>query len=415
MTRLATLAVLLAVLGGFPRLGQYSSAAGGGGPYLRADGTVDMTVVRNSARFDVLVVHASPFTEYRHDVLDSLRHVNPRIQLLAYVNGMVRWYNPHPAIGDTLSQLWWLWYAAVRDAGGALYSTDGSEQGIDYSNPAIAPTLASLLVARIVQTGLWDGLFLDGPCSDGPLVWTGSVDWKRAGWTSEAQFDSAWKAGTRKFGALLRSGAPSGYPLVANCGAGRAREYWNGAMRENFPHQEGGNWWSNMVPNAFGAGYLADDTLYLHPTMCWLTSWPQGVWQETRPYSPENLRRQRFGLASASLAGGLHSFTIGSQGYTDWWFPEFAVTPKGNASTNPYWKGWLGRPRGECWKTAEGLWRRQFERGTVLVNPGPGPISIRLEDRYQRIRSSLDRAVYSGETSVRATVPAGDALFLIRR
>jgi hypothetical protein len=111
-----------------------------------------------------------------------------------------------------------------------------------------------------------------------------------------------------------------------------------------------------------------------------------------------------------------------NRGYLSWWADEFAVTPGGESSPDVKYKGWLGRPLGEHYASGAGSagWRRDFQGGTVLVNPNWSPgasIAFTLAGpwRYYRIKGIICPTVNDGALVTSQTVPAGDAIFLRKR
>ena len=65
------------------------------------------------------------------------------------------------------------------------------------------------------------------------------------------------------------------------------------------------------------------------------------------------------------------------------------------------------------YRTGINLYRRDFERGIVLVNPTADAVPVLLEQTYRRIQGTVDPA-NDGGTLTTATVPGWDALFLMR-
>jgi hypothetical protein len=400
----------------YPRVGMYSAMRGNGAPFLRPDGSLDSAVCREQARWDVAVLDAAA-PKQRPEIVRALRAYNPRITLLGYVMGAVYWTNPHPALGDTSSDYPWHYWAAVRNTDGVLWNTRGEPWIFCNVNVARGETmnaLAGVILEDVVRPGLWDGLLVDVTCPR--MYGIGAedqiIDLARLGFSSVRDFSDAWGHGHRAFAGHLRLLSPSGYFLVGNCGQDGEADLWSGWMRENFPYQNAGPgddpWEANMLGNVWGQrGYLAD-TVYVAPHMSWLISEPG--YDST---SAETLRRLRFGLGSATLGSGVHSFARNEWDRRRfWWFPEYAVNQYGNASTNPYWKGWLGASLGRCRRLPSGMWRRDFKRGLDLVNPTTSAVRIVPGGYWRRIKAALPG--YTGARDTAFTVPARDALFLLR-
>lgn len=59
------------------------------------------------------------------------------------------------------------------------------------------------------------------------------------------------------------------------------------------------------------------------------------------------------------------------------------------------------------------LYRRDFQQGIVLVNPGAASLTVSLEREFHRLLGNRDTAVNNGAAITQVTVPSNDALFLI--
>lgn len=81
----------------------------------------------------------------------------------------------------------------------------------------------------------------------------------------------------------------------------------------------------------------------------------------------------------------------------------------------------LGGAAGTVWlddvhfqRGAPFVYRRDFDRGIVLVNLGTDALDVVLEESYRRIAGPRDPLVNDGGAGSIARVPAGDAIFLLR-
>ena len=109
---------------------------------------------------------------------------------------------------------------------------------------------------------------------------------------------------------------------------------------------------------------------------------------------PRDLRLFRYAYASCLLEDGYFSFTDRARGYGSVpWFAQYDHR-LGKAVSPP--------PRAP-WR--EGLWRRDFERGAVLVNPGGAARSVELEPGLRRL---------DGAPVTRLRVGAKDGIVLAR-
>jgi len=331
---------------------------GNGYPFYDApaDSSLDPSVLDAVSRYDLVVLDVNPITPYRPDILTALRARHPGIQLLAYVLGNDTWGADDP---DSLNHFPTRYRHLVRDLGGFLYnSVDGSEfQNADVNlakqdangHFVVAEGLADLFASAILGTGQWDGLFIDVYCSD--ITWmqdaTHQIDYARAGYPSLSAFSTAWAAAADTLADRLRRDAGPAVILVGNCGVSSHHGVFNGWMRENFPFQSGGTWFSNVMadPN----GYLADDRDYVAPAHDFLYTLESG--DSTTAYSSDNSRRVRYGLGSAALGQGYGVFAPGRNAtygpYHLWWYDEYAVdVASGQAMTDLAHTGWLGQPLG---------------------------------------------------------------------
>lgn len=340
----------------YPRLGLYGGITGNGYPYIVAGiaGALQDTTLEAVARYDEVILDASPITEYRPDVLTALRARHPGIKLFAYVTGHDIW---NLSTTDTLVQFPARYYRLVRDLQGWLYNTGGGYFSLSRVNLAkrditgrfiVAESLADLFYDVVVTPGIWDGIFIDVYCKS--ILWmetpTEHIDFVRAGYPSLAAFDAAWAAAIDTLGDRLRRRAGPSVEMVGNCAQSTNYATFNGWMRENFPYQNGGDWYQNMFRNV--GGYLPDDVHFHAPRSNYLSSWILGL----DPYSDTNARKVRFGLASAALGTGYAVFGGGARSgqpfpYYMYWYDEYAVDlATGSSSPNLQNTGWLGRPLG---------------------------------------------------------------------
>ncbi len=341
----------------WPRLGLYGSVTGAGVPFTLADGSLDTTALAQVARYDEVILDVNPITPYRPDIAAALRARNPDIRILAYVLGHDIW---NVADADSLNHYPTRYRRLVRDLDGFLYnSVDGREFPGANVNLArrdaqgryvVAEGLADLFADVIVASGDWDGIFLDVYCYT--LSWaqdaTHQFDYARAGYPSLAAFESGWQAGSDTLANRLRRLAGPNLVLAGNCAGSAHQSVFNGWMRENFPFQNGGTWYDNVLTQPHG--YFADEANFVQPAHNWIFSALQGA--DGSQYTAENARRVRFGLATAALGSGYGVFgpsdrSVRTAPYHAWWYDEYAVDrATGRSSSSGAHTGWLGQPLG---------------------------------------------------------------------
>jgi hypothetical protein len=350
----------------YPRLGLYGSVLGGGYPYVLPDFTLDTLEIGRAARYHEVVLDVYPISPYRPDIVQAMRARNPSLIVLAYVLAEDIW-----ATGDADSthHIPTIIRHTVRDLNGFLYD---KVTGLEYNGLniniakrdatgrfVVAEAMANIFRDNIIATGLWDGIFTDIFCHT--VSWTqagtGSViDYARAGYPSLAALDAAWSASCDTLAAHLRRDAGPNFKLVGNCAASSEHQTYNGWMRENFPYQQGGTWYSNMLGDGSSRGYFADDRDYLKPPHNWIFSASTSA--AGTEYDPGNLNKVRYGLASAALGSGVAAFGPGKNvreaPYQDWWYDEYAVDlSTGRSSQSQLQTGWLGQalgpPHAQVW------------------------------------------------------------------
>jgi hypothetical protein len=120
----------------------------------------------------------------------------------------------------------------------------------------------------------------------------------------------------------------------------------------------------------------------------------------------------------ATLAGGGEVASQNVALGTQWKQYQVVLTPTQSASAALEF--FLGTQAGEVWfddvhfQAGEtSLWRRDFENGIVLVNPGNVPLQVPLQGSFRHILGTVDPVVNNGSVATSATVAPSDAVFLI--
>ena len=405
----------------YPRLGLYGNVLGGGHPFVRPDFTLDTLEIGRVARYKQVILDAYPISPYRPDIVQALKARNPQLQVLGYVLTNHIWPVND---ADSNRHIPTLIRHTVRDLNGFLYDKNTGQEYTDSNiNMAkrdiagryvVALALADIFRDHIINTGLWDGLFTDVFCHT--VGWTQNgtgrvIDHVRAGYPSVAALDAAWAAASDTLAARLRSYAGPGFLLVGNCASSSEHAYYSGWMRENFPFQQGGSWYSNILGDVSSRGYLRDDQDYRQPSSNWILSWGQTA--SGLEYSSYNTARVRLGLASAAMGEGYHCFGGGGRSveeapYHQWWYDEYAVdVATGRSSAALQHTGWLGQPLGppriDLWVSTapDAITNTGFETnvtsGWSFMNFSPSQATL--------TQDLTTAAVGSASARVRVTVP----------
>lgn len=360
-------------------------------------------VISAYARFPHVILPAMPLADTRPDIIVGLRQRNPNIRIHAYVMGSTTWcpQDSNGNISYPSNTYYRDYYLAVTSqdpscastSGRFLWMQDGTRAdlapyslGINVNlahrvqNPDgsytydVAEALANTIYEYARAGRNWDGIFIDVYCPG--IMWLeylGPFDYARAGYGNDNTllenknaFDLGWQAGHQRLADRLRELAIADnhpdYPISGNCGQAptRLQTPLNGWMRENFPFQNGGTFYSNMV--TWPWGLLHQDRNFRDPQFNYIftaANWSGGLTNNPNDeqYNSSNQRKMRFGLGSAALGNGWHAFHESSgapaMGYWfNWWYDEYGVNtlvPQsdpnwGRAANGAAYNGWLGQP-----------------------------------------------------------------------
>ena len=117
----------------------------------------------------------------------------------------------------------------------------------------------------------------------------------------------------------------------------------------------------------------------------------------------DDYRFFRYAYASCLMDDGYFSFTDSSREYSSVpWFDEYDYR-LGQA---------LSKPPTAAWR--DGVWRRDFEHGIVLVNPGPMARTIRIEEGFRRLSGDQDARTNDGTPAAQVRLAPRDGLVLRR-
>ncbi len=401
----------------YPHLGLYGMVRGDGYPLWDATGTLQTAALDEIARYHEVILDASPITPYRPDAVAALRARRPDISLLAYVAASIFYMGLTP---DSLVNYNSRYIRTVRDLDGFLYNTRGGYFTLENVNLAkrdflgrfvVAEALADLWNNVVLNSGLWNGIFVDVYC-DG-IGWmetpSESIDVRRAGYANFAAFDQAWKAGTDTLANRLRRIAGPSVVLIGNCAAGTKYASFNGWMRENFPYQNGGTWYTNMYNDP--GGYFIDEMKFRAPTHDYIFSAVSGA---ALPYSANNTRKARFGLGTAALGSGFGVFGTSDRNatvypYHAWWYDEYAVDlATGGSSAQMQHTGWLGQALGPAYQM---IWVGSAP--DACTNPGFETNVSSGWTFFHTVPSTLTRDTTDaalGSASAHVTVPTAGAV-----
>ncbi|MEW6355163.1 MAG: putative glycoside hydrolase [Planctomycetota bacterium] len=87
-------------------------------------------------------------------------------------------------------------------------------------------------------------------------------------------------------------------------------------------------------------------------------------------------RMMRLGLTTTLMGDGYHAFDAGNAGRGRyWWYKEYDAP--------------LGYPKGPCRKHEDGTWRREYDGGLVVCNPGLYDVEVSLNRKMKDVTTDL--------------------------
>lgn len=375
----------------YPRLANY---------YLKWGLTNSETI--ELSRWDIVIIDMEAQV-FNPENLRLLKKLNPKIKILAYItpqeirqdallleNRTLRnqlagqipdgWYLKNDQ-GERVS--WWPHTYLLNIT--ELTAANNSQRWNDL--------LPQFMADSVLSTGLWDGVFYDNAW--GGISWLGyQLDLNNDGRAESFRTqDEAWRQGMRQILDRTRQLAGADKLIVTNDGA----DYYqmiNGSLFEQFPSRG----WTPSMRNYF----LVQDSS-LPPSFGIINS-------GTNNTGAQNFRDVRFGIASALLGDGYFSYDFGDLDHSQLWrYDEYET--------------FLGEPKSlavNILNTAassefhEGIWRRDFEKGVVLLNSTNEAVTVELGGEFEKLHGLQDPAVNDGLITDFVDLPARDGLILLR-
>ncbi len=369
--------------------------------YMKAGITLPSSDYDKLASYDVLVlpVEAQIFNP---DIFDALRRKNPNIVILAYVptKSYAKIWSENPL--DTLHPKL---KARVNDAE-RLHTPDGQIlsvwPGTETYNVSTgwSDALASFVSQDVMSSGKWDGIFYDETSATISWLNGGNVDVNNDGQKDDAATaDRLWKDGMIHLFKTTRDLIGSGPIIITNGDSDRdLQPYLNGRMFETFPTPwEYDGSWATVMNN-----YLHLQKQVGYPPLFIINS-------NTNDTGNQNdFRKMRYGLTSTLMGDGFYEFDYGDQDHGQtWMYDEYRAylgTPVADAknltgSTDP---------------VRAGVWRRDFQHGTVLVNSSNQTQTVDLNGDFEHLHGAQDPKTNDGTIASIVTIPPQDGLLLLR-
>lgn len=358
------------------------------------------------AHYDIVIVGIE--LQYLHpEYFQLMRQKNPGIIILAYVlsEEMPNQYlsmadnnYPQKQIVNGISDSWWLKTAEGQKTG---FWPGANMLNVTNSAPLVNGKrwntfLPQYMHDHIMSTGYWDGIFYDNVFNDVSWVNGGDIDLDLNGVRDvSGSADAAWREGMNTMMKLSRTLEGNDAVIIGN-GGGQYYPAMNGRLIEEFPSNLDGGWSGAMQKYAevMKKGALPSIVIVNRMSSSGLSI---------------DYRSMRYGLASTLLGNGFFSFDEGSVRHADLWHYDEYDTDLGQPVSAA--KNVSG---GNTPNFDQGVWRRDFERGIVVVNATDSNQTIALGQGYEQITGTQD-ALNGGKIVDSVTLAPRDGRLLLKR
>jgi hypothetical protein len=334
---------------------------------------------QTAARSNVVILH-----EWEQAKMHSLKAANPAVKVLMYKNLSAMseaTENGNAGTGVTTQDAaghpeWFLQNTSNQNFAFWGY---GYLWAADIGNRSYQDRWAANVLAKLNQDSGWDGVFVDD--TNPTMRYHYDVDQVKK-YPSDAAYSAATGSALSVIGPLLKG---KGKLVIPNFGDWRNYKstvsswlpYVSGGMEEQFTK------WGNDPATGYLTGIDWDRQL--------------AVLKETQAAGKLSLmvthstgqdaNAARYGWATTLLAGtGTASFTLAENYSGESWFPEYDYD--------------LGKAVGVETKLSNGVHKRVFQRGIVLVNPTLGSVPVSFGARYRgsglALKSSTTMGPHTG-------------------
>jgi hypothetical protein len=349
--------------------------------------------------------------QVRHpEYIRKLRELNPSIVLLAYVTSqeitdgnITNFKNTAPLRFDLLKGVQPQWY--LKNAHGEQLSFWPGTNMLNVSAwcPAVqgetwADYLARFAAERIASSGLWDGVLYDNVWQD--VDWftrtRGGIDIDQNARADDSKtVDTAWRKGYENLLDQSRRRMPAPFIIAGNVGPGHSvyASKLDISLFEHFP----GFGWTYSMKEAVAIQSKNPSAIVIFNATSVSSIGNAADWKS-----------MRFTLGSALLVDAFFSFDHGSQHAERWWYDEYGVV--------------LGKPLSKAYSMrgsknfmSDSVWRRDFSRGSVLVNPSNVRQVVKLGGVFQKIAGKQDAYFNDGSTVSEVSLEPHDAIIVLKK
>lgn len=396
-------------------------------------GQDELPTVDDFARYDIVVIDNDWAHRTPRSFFDQLRARNPRLKLLAYVNVVDElrqlgtheyWPNAYklwrvspsdPSVNEFPDE----WLARTARGTPVHEWEDRIMTNLTDKSPRVNGQLyveyaVDWIVNTVWSSGIWDGIYLD---VWGDRVWTADTDqWDidRDGVdeTADAIYGpgNPWDLGLIIGEQRLRAALPNAI-LVANGDRTLHGGLLDGRVFESFMDQ------------AADRDHADDLETYLASASGNGGRSPRITMTINRdreePGSPAAFRKARFELVATLLQDGFWAPMGKDYGLLEY-YDEMDGAGLGRGylgqplEANPTLATLSERRESGTGSPADGVYRRDFEHGIVLINTSAQSVTIPLERTYTKLKGTQDPLTNDGAQVDSATIMPQDAIVLLR-
>lgn len=375
-----------AKLDSYPRLANYYLTGGG----------INDEEARLLAKWDVVILGLE-VPEDSPRAFNLIKQLNSDIKLLSYIDSISRRADPpsYP-LGHPIRDCYeggksdWI----LRSGSGKTMSV---WPGSILMNPSTDATQVSgkrwndyipEFITRVQEKqGVWDGIFFDNAMVDIAWLNDGKIDINGDGKDDSPEFiDDAWREGLRTLYRNTRTLNGASKIIVTNS-SNIYSESTNGRMFETVL-TDSAKWARHINAIRDAVKQIGYQPAYVVVNANTNNDGDRTDW-----------KRFRFAFTTTLLTDAYFSFDYGDKWHQQlWWYDEYDAD--------------LSLPRGDAHVLDNGVWRRNFDRGIVLVNPTAQTINVAFDGEYQRLNGTQDRSVNNGMKAASVTLPAYDGIVL---
>lgn len=375
--------------------------------------TIEDHEVPALAKWDLLVLDME-VQENSRENLKKIRQLNPKIIILAYITSQeanADIYNSpwsskatlRKKLINNIDDSWWLKdnnNTRISFWPGTNMLNLSDYAGVNNQGKRWNDFLPEFVKNEIISTGLWDGVMYDNIWGD--IVWVDnkiSIDGSGQ-IKSINKTNTAWANGVKKMLIKTRQLFGPNYLILANGRVHLAyQDALNGVLFESFPAEwESSGDWGKILTT--------------YSDIQKVNQSPQASIINSSDSSQYSYQKVRFGLGSALLGNTSYfSFDFGPSDHSQtWWYDEYDVN-LGKAQSAPY--NLLDKNNSSYKK---GLWRRDFEKGIVLVNSTDVEQTyVFKNEEFERLNGSQDRSVNNGSVINFIKMRPNDGVILLKK